>query len=182
MAEGRRAGCGAPDDRQTAIVILGAAVWPGGEPSPALARRIARGADLAARHPEAAVIGSGGWGREPPAEAMAIRDRLIRLGVAPERILCEDASTSTLENALFTARLMQRHGLRRALVVTDSYHCPRAVLTFRWFGVPARARPVWRFGRIDRWLKAALRELLALPVYVFRLSHHKRRGDRSAGS
>ncbi|WP_108258150.1 hypothetical protein [Mangrovicoccus ximenensis] len=29
MAEGRRAGCGAPDDRQAAIVILGAAVWLG---------------------------------------------------------------------------------------------------------------------------------------------------------
>nr|WP_269102634.1 YdcF family protein [Mangrovicoccus ximenensis] len=151
-------------------------------PSPALARRIARGAELAARHPGTVLIGSGGWGREPPAEAHVIRDRLESLGVAPERILCEDASTSTLENALFTARLMQAEGLDRALVVTDSYHCPRAVMTFRWFGIRAQARPVWRFGRLDRWLKAALRELLALPVYMLRLSHHKRRGERSGGS
>ncbi len=179
---GRRATSGAPDDRRTAIVILGAAVWPGGQPSPTLARRIARGASLALQHPEMTVIASGGWGREPPAEALVMRDRLADLGVPRDRILCEDTSTSTLENALCSARLMERHGLTRVLVVTDSYHCPRAILTFRWLGIPARARPVWRFGRIDRWLKAALREALALPVYAVRLSHHRRRGERSSGS
>ncbi|WP_138466256.1 YdcF family protein [Poseidonocella sp. HB161398] len=179
---GCRALGAAPGDNQTAIVILGAAVWRGGRPSPALARRIARGAELARRHPGATVIGSGGWGREPPAEAIVIRDTLVAAGIEPARILCEDASTSTLENALFSARLMAAHGLTRALVVTDSYHAPRAVLSFRWFGIRARARPVWHVGRTDRWLKAALRELLALPVYAVRLCHHRTRGDRSSGS
>ncbi|MBE3638284.1 YdcF family protein [Mangrovicoccus algicola] len=178
MAPGRPAASG---DGRTAIVILGAAVWPGGRASPALARRIARGADLARQYPQAAVIGSGGLGRDAPAEAHVIRRDLVAAGIDPARILCEDRSTSTLENALFTARLMRAHGLDRVLVVTDSYHCPRAVLSFRRFGMAARARPVWRFGRADRWLRAALREAVALPVYAVRLCHHRTRDGDGPG-
>ena len=160
-----------PQDRP-AIVILGAAVWPGGRPSPTLARRIARGAAEAARLPDALVIGSGGLGRVPPAEAHVIARELVVLGIAAERILTEAGSTSTLENARHSIALMRAHGVRRALVVSDAWHLPRAVLTFRRLGVTASGVAAERSLEtpLHRWLFCCVREAVALPVYLVRLA------------
>ncbi|WP_116131296.1 YdcF family protein [Tropicimonas sp. IMCC34043] len=160
-----------PSHDTLAIVILGAAVWQDGRPSPTLARRIAQGAAEAARRPGARVIGSGGLGREPPAEALVIARELVAQGVAAERILTEPRSTDTFENARYSIALMRAHGLTRALVVSDAYHLPRAILTFRRLGVEAG-------GAAARWdgkapLRRAgywLREAAALPVYLIRLA------------
>ena len=52
-----------------AVVVLGAAVWPGERPSPALQRRIDRGVELwqAGRAP--VLVPTGGLGRYPPSAA-----------------------------------------------------------------------------------------------------------------
>ena len=82
------------DAARTAIVVLGAAVLAEG-PSPALRRRIALAARLWHAGRGAAVIGSGGLGRHPPAEARAIRDGLVAAGVPPAAVREEDAARST---------------------------------------------------------------------------------------
>ena len=51
------------------IVILGAAVWPGGQPSFVLRDRIARAAELYHQGIADKIICSGGVGHNPPAEA-----------------------------------------------------------------------------------------------------------------
>ena len=43
-------------------VVLGAAVWPGGRPSPALARRAARAATLSAEGKVCGIVACGGFG------------------------------------------------------------------------------------------------------------------------
>jgi uncharacterized SAM-binding protein YcdF (DUF218 family) len=151
---------------QAAIVVLGAAVLPDGTPGPALARRIAQAARLWREGRAAAVIGSGALGDWPPSEARAIRDGLLAAGVPAAAILEEDRARSTFENALNSVALMRARGLARAIVVTDAWHLPRAVLTFRLLGMAAEgsappdgpARLFWR-----------LREAVALPVYMVRV-------------
>ena len=76
-------------------------------------------------------------------------------------LLLEDQSTTTDENAAFTART---HPLRRVVVVTDDYHVFRARRVFaRHFetvsavGVPTP----WPFG-----LRMALREVVVIAWYA----------------
>jgi uncharacterized SAM-binding protein YcdF (DUF218 family) len=91
----------------------------------------------------------GGWkeivvtGGGPHSENVAngMREFLISSGVPASAIVMEAASTSTRENALFTARLLGRTGGRKVLVTSD-YHMYRALRTFRRAGLDVEARPV----------------------------------------
>lgn len=159
------------DESRTAIVILGAAVHAGGVASPTLRQRIAAGAAVAREHPEARVVVSGGLGRYPPSEAEVMCRDLEALGIPRSRILLEDRSTSTQENATYSIAKMRENGLVRAIVVTDSYHLPRAVLTFRALGIPARGFPARPDADtpLRRRIFLYMREMVALPAYMFRL-------------
>lgn len=59
------------------------------------------------------------------------RRALLRGGVPAERISGEQKSKSTLENALFAKPLLEEAGIRRALIVTSSFHARRALATFQ---------------------------------------------------
>jgi uncharacterized SAM-binding protein YcdF (DUF218 family) len=52
-------------------------------------------------------------------------------GVPTERVVVDDQSTSTQDNARHSARLMERHGWKRAILVTSPYHTRRAAVIFR---------------------------------------------------
>ena len=88
----------APPVAYDVIVVLGAAVWPGGQPSPALQRRILHAVDLWQRGYAAYLLVTGGVGKYPPAEA-AVMQRLAVTRHSSPAILCEDQATSTFESA-----------------------------------------------------------------------------------
>ncbi len=149
-----------------AIVILGAAVWPGGRASPALARRIAYGAQAARSWPEAPVFCSGGVGRHSPSEAAVMASRLVDDGIARDRIVLDEASRDTLENVVAAAAFMHRQGLSRAVVCTDAYHVPRTRMLFGELGFAAEAGPAPPRGEgmpRAEWRRMAARERLAYP-------------------
>ena len=56
---------------------------------------------------------------------------LLRAGVPADRLVCETASESTLENALFTSPLLKQSGVRNALLITSPFHTRRALATFQ---------------------------------------------------
>lgn len=58
-------------------------------------------------------------------------DVALAMGIPRERILVDDRSESTLDNARHSAALMEAKGLRRAIVVTSEYHARRAAWVFR---------------------------------------------------
>ena len=155
-----------------ALVVLGAAVRRDGTPSPALARRIALAARLHREGVALTVIASGGLGRHPPAEAQAIRDGLLAAGVPHAAVIEEDRARSTYENARNSIAIMRARGLRRAVVVTDAFHLPRALMTFRRLGMPAVGRGARFTAGTPAWTRALAwaREVLALPVYLVRLA------------
>jgi len=154
-----------------AIVILGAAVWSNAQPSPTLSRRIAKAAEFARLLPDAKIICSGGVGINPPSEAEVMQRVLIGHGLDERQILLEPGSKTTFENAKNSIALMRDAGLGTAIVVTDAYHLPRAVMTFRLLGMPAQGKASRRDPRtpLRRWVWYWLRELAALPVYLARL-------------
>ncbi len=116
----------------------------------AAAERITAIADLARRYPAARIIYSGGDGRlvgREGGEAEYAVDLLETLGIPRGRIISEDKSRNTFENAVFSKALAAPRPGERWLVVTSAWHMPRAIGTFRQAGFPVEAYPVdWRTG------------------------------------
>ncbi|MDX8351680.1 YdcF family protein [Cognatiyoonia sp. IB215182] len=146
----------------TAIILLGAAVWPNG-PSPTLRRRSAHAATLWHAERAAQIIACGGFGAHPPSEAAAMRDLLIAAGVPESAIVLEDQSTTTLENIQNALPLLPG---KEVIIVTDRYHAKRALMVARHFGLQATAD----CPQMDEMgLRLRLREMLARRVYARKL-------------
>ncbi|MGH0036969.1 MAG: YdcF family protein [Myxococcota bacterium] len=129
-------GGGAREGRE-AVVVLGAAVWPGGVPSHALRRRVLFAVELAMGDALRDLLLTGGVGREPPSEARVMSGLASEAGIDAGRIVLEERATSTYESARFCAEIVRREGFARVTVVTDAYHLPRALLAFAQAGIAA---------------------------------------------
>ncbi|MET0746424.1 MAG: YdcF family protein [Microvirga sp.] len=141
------------DDRRpvTGIILLGGAVEAAD--SAALgqlvvneaAERMFETLRLALRHPEARILVSGGGGTvfgDGTAEAPIIAGFLSEVGIDSRRILTEDESRTTFENALFSRKLVEPRPGERWLLVTSAWHMPRAVGVFRKVGFEVTPCPV----------------------------------------
>jgi uncharacterized SAM-binding protein YcdF (DUF218 family) len=146
------------------------------------AERLTVVAELARRYPDARIIFSGGSGAvifdERPEAEFALR-LLESLGVAKGRVVAEDKSRNTVENARFSRELAQPKPGERWLLITSAYHLPRAVGIFRKAGFPVEAHPVdWRtrgtgdalrpfptMGEGLRRTDTAMREWIGLAAY-----------------
>ncbi len=85
------------------------------------------------------LILSGSKGGAAPGGATAEMLRVaLQDGIPRGRILIDDQSTGTLDNARHSAALMQAHHLRRAVLVTSPYHARRAAWIFRSEFLPRR--------------------------------------------
>ncbi|MDX3924432.1 MAG: YdcF family protein [Shinella sp.] len=74
--------------------------------------------------PQILVTGNGDCG--------AIRDAMIEKGVDGSKIVTECRSRSTWQNAVFSAPLISRMDVGRALLVTSWFHSRRALDCFAW--------------------------------------------------
>ena len=120
----------APDQPVQAIVVLGSATRDG-QPSLTLAQRLDRAAELAARHPKALVLTSGGvdFGESESEGAIMARYLQQRHGLPPERLLMEERSTSTALNLAWSLPLLQARGVApqaAIAIVTSDFHTLRA--------------------------------------------------------
>jgi len=88
---------------------------------------------LAQRYPNARIVIAGGPAalvqQEP--EALAGKRFFEAFGIAPDRILMDDQSRNTEENAQFAKQLAGATGDQTWLLVTSAFHMPRAVGLFR---------------------------------------------------
>jgi uncharacterized SAM-binding protein YcdF (DUF218 family) len=150
------------DHSMDAILILGAAVWSNG-PSPTLKRRTLHAAQLwhAGRAP--LIIPCGGLGAHPPTEAAAMRVILEAENIAGNAIICEDQSTTTLENIRNAKRLLTG---RKVVIVTDRYHGARALMVARHLRLTAEIDAP-QMPHLP--LRQHLREILARPAYALKL-------------
>ena len=140
------------DDRPVAgIIVLGGAVDTGASDrrnqivlNDAGERHIAM-ADLARRYPEARLVFSGGGMTQeggPNSEAGVVGRFADSQGLPRTRLILEDRSRNTHENAAFTAGMVRPHPGERWLLVTSAWHMPRAVGCFRKAGFDVTAYPV----------------------------------------
>ena len=146
--------------------------------------RLTAAATLARAYPQAKVIFSGGdaglirsLGIEAPWALRLLRD----LGVPEYRLVAEDRSRNTVENAIYSKELAAPKKDERWVLITSAYHMPRSIGIFRRAGFEVEAYPVdWRtrgmsdalrpFPSIGDGLRrtdTAVREWVGLFVYWF---------------
>ena len=133
------------------IIILGGFEdgWvSAGRPSLAVneaAERLTEAVRYAKRWPQAKIVFTGGVGgflASGTDAAGPVGAFLADAGVKPERIVLEGQSRNTLENAIFTRRLVAPKSGDTWLLVTSAYHMPRAIGVFRTAGFNVVPAPV----------------------------------------
>ncbi|HYH37824.1 MAG TPA: YdcF family protein [Azospirillum sp.] len=169
------------------IIVLGGALNPPvaaerGEPSlNDAAERILATAELGLRYPNARVVFTGGsgslfGGRYREGEVM--RGALDQVGFDTGRVLFENESRNTWENALLSRDLVEPKPGETWILITSGWHMPRSVGIFRRVGwdvlpypVDYRSRPGPRpyvifelDGNLDK-LSWAVREWIGLVAY-----------------
>jgi uncharacterized SAM-binding protein YcdF (DUF218 family) len=78
------------------------------------------------------VVASGGApGSHTTTEAQVIVEALVKLGVPRDRIIIEDESKTTHEQAIYVTRLLKSRGITRFVLVTWPTHLWRSVAVFR---------------------------------------------------
>ncbi len=146
-------------------IVLGAQVYADGTPSPFLAARLELGRQLYAAGKVRAILVTGDNGRVNYNEVDPMRDWLIARGVPARKVVGDYAGFDTYSSCLRATKIF---GVRRAIVVTQSFHLPRAVALCRRMGIDAvgvgddtqRSSPV-------TWRKLALRDDVACVKAVY---------------
>jgi uncharacterized SAM-binding protein YcdF (DUF218 family) len=72
---------------------------------------------------------------DPPPEAEVLAAWFRDQGIEPDRLVLEDRSRNTHENATESAAIIAAHGWKRVLLVTSAWHAPRALGCFRAAGL-----------------------------------------------
>lgn len=109
------------------------------------AERLIETIQLAHRYPNARILISGGGGTvfgDGTAEAPVIAAFLKSLGTDPARLVVEERSRTTYENAVFSRDIAKPKEGERWLLVTSAWHMPRAVGVFEKAGFPVTPYPV----------------------------------------
>lgn len=154
----------APKDAD-AVIVLGAGLR-GDRPTLILAERLNTAMEYMRDNPKSVAILSGGQGAgEIVTEASVMGEYMRSHGIAQERIILEEASTSTEENFRYSRAIMEeRFGAdASAVFVTTGFHVYRAGLVAEKQGLTAVGIP-----SADRWymrLNNYLRECVALWFY-----------------
>jgi uncharacterized SAM-binding protein YcdF (DUF218 family) len=146
------------------VVVLGYSDAGRGELHPVCAARLTHAADVTTSDD---VVVLSGWARVPHTYSEADLMRAAWRGAAREVVVDPDART-TVENMANALNDVFRVGAHEVLIVTSSWHAPRAKAALRWLlrhtGVKVRSTsPPGESGR------SSLRELTLWPLLPFQL-------------
>ncbi len=152
-----------------AIVVLGAAVFEGGEPSPVLTARVAHAVRLYRQGLAPVIVVSGGVGAYPPSEAEVMARLALEAGVPAAALVLETQAHTTQQSVRFTAPLLEERGIQSIIVVSSPFHLFRATRMYRdagyvAYGSAPQDDPLWRNARSRR--EHILREAWCFVLYL----------------
>ena len=84
------------------------------------------------------VTGGAPFGGRPEADAMA---ESLKQNFHAKKIWIEDQSNDTAENAAYSAKTLQQHGVTRIALVSQAWHLPRAKYLFEQQGLTVTLAP-----------------------------------------
>ena len=115
------------------------------------------------------IIVSGGQGDdEIISEAGAMKQYLLEQGIPNEQILCEDASTDTRQNILYSKKIIEQLPFQNQPIVyiaSNDFHLYRGIKLARKqgikaYGLPSKADPVLSFSYYVRESLAVVKDIL----------------------
>ena len=126
---------GLPDSDELCIVALGFQLNPDGAMRDELIERLTVVLRSAEKYPNAYIVCTGGGtaSRNPSAtEAGEMAKWLISKGVDPKRVIVEDNSLTTAQNAIFTYDILttQYPKVKELAIVSSDYHIATGLLLF----------------------------------------------------
>ena len=162
-----------------AVVVLGGLVR---EPGPTGRIELAEGVDrvtaafdVLSRGEARYAILAGGAVPDTSGEAEAMRDLLVSWGIARERLIVDDRSLNTRDNAAISKEIAEQRGFRSLLLITSAFHMLRSEECFRAVGLEVDKLPVdyvapTRHGLLPRaehlrGSELAIRELAGRVIY-----------------
>ncbi len=127
---------GLPDTDELCIVVLGFQLNPDGSMKEELIKRLTVALSSAKKYPEAYIVCTGGGTaaeNESASEAGEMAKWLIAEGVDYNRIIVEDNSVTTAQNALFTYDILTSlyPSVKKLAIVSSDYHIATGELLFK---------------------------------------------------
>jgi uncharacterized SAM-binding protein YcdF (DUF218 family) len=148
-------------------VVLGSTVYRNASPSPRLEARLNRAWQCYERRQCRLIFVSGGIDSLGTNEAVSMQAWLVRQGVPIESVIVDDSGNNTWATAHNASEFMRNRGLSKAVVITQYFHLPRAMLALKRFGiqeVSGAYPPFWEF----RDFYSLAREVPAFLWYAMR--------------
>ena len=126
---------GLPDTDALCIVVLGFQLKPDGTMREELIERLTVAKRSAEKYPGALIVCTGGGTAaedKTATEAGKMAEWLIANGIAPERVIVEDRSLTTAQNAIFTYDILAEKypQVNTLAIVSSDYHIATGTLLF----------------------------------------------------
>lgn len=126
---------GLPDDNSLCIVVLGYQLNADGTMKDELIGRLETALDNADKYPNAYILVTGGGtasANSSATEADCMAEWLIENDIAEDKVIIENMSKTTAENALFSYAILDRDypEVSSIAIVTSDYHIPLGCMLF----------------------------------------------------
>ena len=127
---------GLPDTDELGIIVLGFQLNPDGTMKEELIERLTVALNSAKKYPNAYIVCTGGgtaFENESVSEAGEMAKWLIEHGIEKKRVIVEDNSITTAQNAIFTYDILTSGypSVKKLAIVSSDYHIPTGELLFK---------------------------------------------------
>lgn len=120
------------------VLILGAGIYPDQTPSNILAKRLNEALSIYRRLPNLPLIASGDHMEDNYNEVRVMKNYLVQQGVPSQQVYLDHAGYSTYESLYRLKHVLHQ---QKAVIVTQGYHLPRALMIARSLGIDAVGVP-----------------------------------------
>lgn len=147
-------------------VVLGAAVWSDNKPSPSLAFRVDKAAELYSQGIVNKIQLTGGNAPGELSEAEVSLKHILKKGIGRDDVWIEKNTTSTIEQVRFIKKeLIQEKKFDSIVIISDIYHLQRVREICNFYNVKAEVAASSLNLKTDKIIFYQLRECIALILF-----------------
>lgn len=156
------------NNRNNIVVVLGAAVWSDNKPSPSLAVRVDKAAELYKNGFARTILLTGSNAPGELSEAQVAFNYLLNYDIDTADVKLEDNTTSTTEQIHYIKmNLIDKKQFDNVIVISESYHLNRVFEICRFYNFSTIAVPSELILSSEDELYYRLRESIALVIFWF---------------
>ncbi len=153
-------------NKSDVAVVLGAAVWSDNRPSPSLAFRVDKAAELYDNGMVSKIQLTGGNAPGELSEAEVSLNHVLKKGVKRSDVWVEKNTTSTIEQITFIKNDLLKNGkINSVTIISDIYHLQRVKEICRFYNINADAAASNLNLKTDKIIFYQLRECVALLLF-----------------